>query len=139
MTRRSLTPMAIGLAVLGLIASLALAPAANAARKPTLIVTQTPAQVRLVPGETIQITLSTNRTTGYSWSARVTGDRGAVRVSRGTYQAPQVPEGLVGAAGTTTWTVTAVADGTARVNIVATPPGGGAGSTETVTVIVKDC
>lgn len=131
--------MAIGLALLGLIASLALAPAANAARKPTLIVTQAPAQVRLVPGETIQITLSTNRTTGYSWSARVAGDRGAVRVSRGVYQAPQVPEGMVGAPGTTTWTVTAVADGTARVNIVATPPGGGAGSTETVTVIVKDC
>lgn len=138
MTRHR-TPAALGLTVLALLASLMLAPGAHAAQEPTLVVTQAPAQVRLAPGETIRITLSTNRTTGYSWRARVTGDRAAVAVSRGVYTAPQVPEGMVGAPGTTTWTVRAVGDGTAVVNIIATPPGGGAGTTEKVTVIVQDC
>jgi len=137
MTRRLRTPAALGLTVLALIASFVLAPSAQAARKPTLVVTQLPAQVRLAPGETVQVTLSTNRTTGYSWQAKATGS--AATVSRGTYQAPDTSTGMVGAPGTTTWTVKAVRAGTSRVNIVATPPGGGAGDTQTLTVIVQDC
>ena len=138
MTRRLIAATALALAAL--VAAGTLAPAADAAgKKPTLVVTQTPAQVRLVPGETIAITLSTNRTTGYSWSAKVAGKPGTITVSKGVYQAPTNTNGMVGVPGKTTWTVTADKDGTGVVKIVATPPGGGAGTTQTVTVIVKSC
>ncbi len=138
MPRRLIATIALALAAL--LAAAALAPAADAAgKKPTLVITETPAQVRLVPGETIAITLPTNRTTGYSWSAQTAGKPGAITVSKGVYQAPDNTNGMVGVPGKTTWTVTAKKNGTGVVKIVATPPGGGAGTTQTVTVIVKSC
>ena len=114
---------------------LATGPALAATPNPTLVVTQLPAQVRLVPGERIDLALSTNRTTGYTWSAKVSGDRSAVKVGPGVFVAP--PEtGMVGVPGTTTWSVKAAAPGKAVVSIVATPPGGGVGTTQKLTVIV---
>lgn len=129
------------LALAGLAAALVLAttPAAQAAPNPSLVITQTPAQVRLIPGETVDITLSTNVTTGYQWTAKAAGKKGTIKVSQGTYTAPANTEGMVGVPGTTTWTVTALKKGTGVVKIVATPPGGGAGTTSTVTVIVSTC
>ena len=101
----------------------------------TLTVTELPAQVRLVQTESVNVRLSTNLTTGYSWSTKVVGDTGAVTVSAGVYKAPVTD--LVGAPGTTTWTVTAKAKGTAVVKFYATPPGGGKKSLDgSLTVIV---
>jgi predicted secreted protein len=112
------------------------ASAAHAAKKPTLILTELPAQVRLIPGEVFDLKLSTNRTTGYSWSTKVTGQKSAVKVSKGKYEAPVTIPELVGAPGTTTWRITAVKQGRATIDIVATPPGGGTAEIQKLTVIV---
>lgn len=122
-----------------LFAAIALAVAggsgvAQAAKKPTLTVTELPAQVRLIPGERIDLRLSTNLTTGYTWSTKVTGQKSAVKVGKGKFVAPVTD--LVGVPGTTTWRITAMQPGKATIDIIATPPGGGAGEVETLTVIV---
>lgn len=108
--------------------------AAQAAKKPVLTVTELPAQVRLIPGEVINLRLATNVTTGYSWSTKVSGQSSAVKVGKGAYKAQNTD--LVGAPGTTTWKITAVKPGKAEVDIIATPPGGGKGDVQTLTVIV---
>ena len=136
MTRRILASAALVVALAG--SALTAAPA-SAAPNPTLVITQTPAQVRLVPGETFAITLQTNVTTGYQWNAAAVGKKGVLTVADGVYTAPSSPDGMVGAPGTTTWTVTANKVGTNVVQIVSTPPGGGDGTIQTVTVIVKKC
>lgn len=133
--RRRMTVPSIFLAGLLAASLTCVAAPAGAASDPTLVVTQLPAQVRLVPGEQIDLSLSTNRTTGYSWSAKVTGDTAAVRVGAGTYVAPPTT-GMVGVPGTTTWRITARQPGRAVVRIIATPPGGGTGTVERLTVIV---
>ena len=136
MTRRILATAALVVALTG--SALTAAPV-SAAPNPTLVITQTPAQVRLVPGETFAITLQTNVTTGYQWNAAAVGKKGVLTVADGVYTAPSSPDGMVGAPGTTTWTVTANKVGTSVVQIVSTPPGGGDGTIQTVTVIVKKC
>ena len=136
MTRRILATAALVVALTG--SALTAAPV-SAAPSPTLVITQTPAQVRLVPGETFAITLQTNVTTGYQWNAAAMGKKGVLTVSDGVYTAPSSPDGMVGAPGSTTWTVTANKVGTNVVQIVSTPPGGGDGTIQTVTVIVKKC
>ncbi len=108
----------------------------SSAADPTVVVTQLPAQVRLVPGESVVLSLSTNRTTGYTWSTRVRGDRSAISVSKGAYQAPASANGMVGVPGTTVWSITAEKVGTARVNVVTTSPGGERGSDGVLTIIV---
>lgn len=127
--------LAVALLATGLALGTAVVPAA-AASDPVLTVTVLPGQVRLIPGEAIELTLSTNRTTGYSWAAKVSGDKAAVKVGAGVYTAPDNTNGMVGVPGTTTWRITAKAVGKAVVSIVATPPGGGAGTTQKLTVIV---
>lgn len=118
-------------------AALALSTAGPAsASDHTLVVTQLPAQVRLIPGESVLLSLSTNRTTGYSWSTQVRGDTKAVSVSKGAYQAPAPANGMVGVPGTTVWTITADTVGTARVKVVTTSPGGDKGSDGVLTIIV---
>ena len=118
-------------------AALALSTAGPAsASDHTLVVTQLPAQVRLIPGESVLLSLSTNRTTGYSWSTQVRGDKKAVSVSKGAYQAPASANGMVGVPGTTVWTITADTVGTARVKVVTTSPGGDKGSDGVLTIIV---
>lgn len=111
--------------ILGL-SAVSAAPA-SAAKKPTLTVFELPAQVRLVPGESIQITLSTNRTTGYSWTADggccTANDKPIAKISKGVYKAPENTNGMVGVPGTTTWTVTAKRVGTTDIQIITRPPG----------------
>lgn len=105
------------------------APSASAAlpakKYPTLIVIQESTQVRLTPGERVRIQLSTNRTTGYTWIAQggccTANDQSIARISRGSYKAPVTD--LVGAPGTTTWTITALRPGTTDITIVTRPPG----------------
>lgn len=100
----------------------------------TLVVTELPAQVRLIPGEQIELKLTTNRTTGFTWRATKSGKKKAIKVSKGTPTAPETD--LVGAPGETTWTITARKLGTATVTITATPPGGGDPDVSELTVIV---
>ncbi|NKB92493.1 MAG: hypothetical protein GKR85_09515 [Candidatus Nanopelagicales bacterium] len=107
---------------------------ANSTGEVTLTVTELPGQVRLMPGEKIDLTLQTNRTTGYQWSASTTGKKKAIKVSKGEYT-PSA-SALAGAPGTTTWMITARKPGTAKVKISATPPGGGDPDISTLTVIV---
>ena len=93
----------------------------------TLIVRDLPAQVRLVPGEKVKIVLSTNLTTGYSWTAQggccTKDDKNIARVAKGVYTAPDNTNGMVGVPGTTTWTITALRTGTTDITIVTSPPG----------------
>lgn len=127
LTSRILRPVALG--TLAFAVALTLAPAATAAQPakkyPPLLVTQTSTQVRLAPGEKVRIQLSTNRTTGYSYIASggccTDGDLDVATVSKGTYKAPSGD--LVGAPGTTTWTVTARRPGTTDIIVVTRPPG----------------
>lgn len=140
MTRisRSLTGLlaaiALALGSLGLAATAAQADGHESNDDVTLIVTELPAQVRLIPGEKIELTLATNRTTGYTWTASKSGKKKAIKVSKGMYTAPNTD--LVGAPGETTWTITARKRGTTTVTISATPPGGGDPETSELTVIV---
>lgn len=136
MTRRLLATAALVVALAG---STLTAGPVSAAPNPTLVITQTPAQVRLIPGESFAITLPTNVTTGYQWNAAAMGKKGILTVSDGVYTAPSGSDGMAGAPGSTTWTVTATKVGTNVVQIVSTPPGGGDGTIQTVTVIVKKC
>lgn len=127
MATRTRTALSIALAALTM-ATVGLGAAGSASAKDTgLIVTQLPAQVRLVPGESIILSLSTNATTGYRWNAKSSGDATAVKVSQGVYQAPAA--GMVGVPGRTVWSISASKVGKAVVTIIATPPGGGAGTT----------
>ena len=94
----------------------------------TLVVQELPAQVRLIPGEAIELTLQTNRTTGYTWIAQgggrsIENNRRVARISRGVPTAPQNTGGMVGVPGTTTWTITAKRVGVTDVTIVTRPPG----------------
>ncbi len=109
--------------VAGVTAAVPAAAAQPAKKKPVLTVTVLPGQVRVLDGESVAVTLSTNVTTGYSWSTKVVGDQKAVTVSKGAYRAPSTE--LVGAPGQTTWIVKATGNGVAKVQILTTPPGGG--------------
>jgi predicted secreted protein len=114
----------VGAAIIAMVggAGIGISPAVQAADPPTLVVRDLPAQVRLVPGESVQLILSTNRTTGYTWLAQGQ-NRNIVRVSKGVYTAPAATNGMVGVAGTTTWTIRALRTGSTSVTIVTRPPG----------------
>lgn len=130
---------ATALATTALAASTLVAGAAYAApsaKNPTLVVNALPAQVRLIPGESILLSLSTNLTTGYTWSTKVTGDKKSVKVFQGVYQAPASANGMVGVPGTTAWSIKALKPGTSVVNIIETAPGGAVGSTSKLKIIV---
>ena len=128
----------IALAAVSLAASavVGVAPAASAAHDSALVVTQLPTQVRLIPGEHIVLSLSTNKTTGYTWSTTVTGKKSAVKVFQGVYAAPASTDGMVGVPGITSWDIQAKAVGTATVNVIATSPGGTAEAPQKLTIIV---
>ena len=112
------------------------ASAAPAKPKVTLTITELPAQVRLVPGEAVRVRLSTNLTTGYTWTTKVVGRKASVSVADGVYKAPDTT--LVGAPGTTTWLVTADKAGTAVVKFLTSPPGEDTtSSVGSLTVIVR--
>lgn len=101
----------------------------------TLVVTQLPAQVRLIPGESIALSLSTNATTGYTWDTKISGDTKSVKVFQGVYAAPAAT-GMVGVPGTTLWQITAKSVGKAVVTVVTTSPGGQKSNVGKLTVIV---
>ncbi len=104
----------------------------------TATLTILPAQVRLIPGESVTVRLVTNVTTGYSWSYRVSGTRSSVKVVQ-KRPAPPAPGGLIGAPTTTDWVVTAKSAGTAVVTFLTTPPGGGKATSvgKLTTIVMK--
>lgn len=114
---------------------LALSPASAANSDATLVVTQLPAQVRLIPGESIIVSQSTNATTGYTWGTKVTGAKKSVKVDKGIYAAP-AETGMVGVPGVTTWKITAKKVGKATVTITTTSPSGETSDVGKLTVIV---
>jgi predicted secreted protein len=127
-TRRAMAVVSALVLASGLVAVTGTsASAAPAAKKPVLTVRDLPAQVRLVPGESVRLVLQTNLTTGYTWKAEggccTKDDKPIARVSRGVYKAPADTGGMVGVPGTTTWIITAVRPGTTQVEIVTSPPG----------------
>lgn len=129
--------------IAGLLAAGATIGSPAAAKDTGLVVTQLPAQVRLIPGESIVLSLETNATTGYTWSAQVSGKKSSVKVGAGIYRAPASANGMVGVPGRTIWSIEAAKPGKATITILATPPGGGAatstdaqGRTQRLTVIV---
>ncbi len=110
---------ALGLALTSL---LTIAPAQAKPIDNTVTLTILPAQLRLTPGESATIQLSTNYTTGYSWSYKVTGKKKSVTVLQKQPAAP-ADDALIGAPTTTDWVVTAKRKGTATVTILTSPPG----------------
>lgn len=111
------------------------APAQAASKDITLVVTELPAQVRLIPGESITLSLSTNATTGYTWDTKVTGNKKSVKVFQGVYAAP-AETGMVGVPGRTIWQITAKNVGKAVVTVTTTSPGGATSNVGKLTVIV---
>lgn len=125
MRKRIAAVAAIGMALL--LAVPATAASAAPAKDDTLIVRDLPSRVRLVPGEQVKLVLTTNVTTGYQWLAQggccAKGNKPIVKVSDGVYLAPDATTNMVGVAGTTTWTITALRKGKTQVTIVTRPPG----------------
>jgi len=117
------------LAVSVLLAVPVTAAAAAPAADSTLIVRDLPSRVRLIPGEKVKLVLPTNVTTGYQWLAQggccTKGGQPVVTISKGVYAPPASTGGstMVGATGTTTWTIKAVRPGKTQVTIVTRPPG----------------
>ncbi|MCX6423555.1 MAG: protease inhibitor I42 family protein [Actinobacteria bacterium] len=104
---------------------------------PTLVVLRVPTQVWITDGEAIVLSQETSKSTGYSWKVKVAGDKSAVKVDAGEYQAP-ASTGMVGVAGTTTWYIKALAPGQAVLSLIATPPGGGSPTTKKLTITVMN-
>ena len=102
---------------------------------PTLVVLRIPTQVWISDGTAIVLSQQTNKSTGYSWTIKVTGDKKVVKVDAGEYTAPS-SDGMVGASGTTNWYIKTLAPGEAVVNLIATPPGGGKPTTKKLTITV---
>lgn len=138
MIRRSLARMsALAVAVVLASTALAVAPAQAKPVNNTVTITVLPAQVRLIPGESATVRLETNLTTGYTWSYRVVGRKGAVKVVQNS-PATLPADAPLGAPTTTDWVVTATSRGTAVVKILSTPPGSTKASVVgSLTVIVR--
>ena len=108
------------------LAGSAVTGAALASTSSSVTITSLPAKVTLKVGQQATLTLKTNITTGTRWvigaSPCCTKDNKAVaKVSKGVYTAPTTT--LVGAPGTTTWTITGLRPGTGNVIVVTRPAG----------------
>lgn len=132
---RFLKPVSVLFVALFLSAGAFTAPAHAASKDITLVVTELPAQVRLIPGESITLSLSTNATTGYTWDTKVSGTKNSVKVFQGVYAAPAAT-GMVGVPGQTLWKITAQKVGKAIVTVTTTAPGGAISNVGRLTVIV---
>ena len=107
--------------------ALAVAPAStHASTHASTTITSLPGKVTLKVGQKATLTLKTNITTGTRWIVAgtpcCTSDNKAIaKVSKGVYTAPTTT--LVGAPGTTTWTITGLRPGTGYVTVVTRPAG----------------
>ncbi|MGB4689994.1 MAG: protease inhibitor I42 family protein [Candidatus Nanopelagicales bacterium] len=102
---------------------------AQAAKDPakgdyTLSVEMQTGQIRLLPDDIIVVSLQNNPTTGYSVSAKITGKKKAVKLSKGFYAATPNPSGMVGSGGVTNWGLEALKPGVATMVVTMTAPSG---------------
>jgi predicted secreted protein len=109
-----------------LIAGSAVTATAQASTPSADTITKLPAKVTLTVGHQATLTLKTNITTGTRWIVAGTpcctpSGKAIAKVSKGTYTAPVTT--LVGAPGTTSWTITALRPGTGYVTVVTRPAG----------------
>ena len=114
---------------------------AQAAKDPakgdyTLSVEMQTGQIRLLPDDIIVISLQNNPTTGYSVSAKITGKKKAVKLSKGFYAATPNSSGMVGGGGVTNWGLEAMKPGVATVVVTITAPSGKVDQTFKLKVIV---
>jgi len=119
---RSVRSVAIAASfAVGLTALVAMTPAASATSNKLLTV---PGKTTLAVGQSADVRLATNPSTGYHWVTTITGDKSAIKLSKGVYKTMgQV--GLVGAGGVTVWTITGKAGGKAKITFGTVAPGGG--------------
>ena len=122
---RATLTMIIGTAAISALA--VAAPTAALANDSGKTVTQLPSTVSINTGQSVTLTLTTNVTTGYTWKASVP-KKSTVSVSKGVYKAPS--GNAMGAAGTTSWTITGKKSGNTVVTIVATAPDGTQSTTD---------
>lgn len=73
--------------------------------------------VNLTRGQTWNLSLDSNPTTGYSWQTQVSPEGQDVIKVTSEYAAAQHPVGMTGVGGKHTWTVTAVKQGEAKVEL----------------------
>lgn len=101
-------------------ALVAMAPAAHA--KNDLLTV--PGKATLAVGQSADVRLATNPSTGYHWVTTITGDPTTITLSKGVYKTfGQL--GLPGSAGVTVWTITGKKAGKAKITFGTVPPGGG--------------
>jgi len=123
----------VAAAGVALMALMAVAPLATAASTKFVTV---PGKVHVAVGESVKVRMATNPSTGYSWKTTITGDKSAIKLSKGVYKSP-AETGLVGAPGVTEWTITGKAVGKDKITFASIPPGGGSAAFDaalTVTV-----
>lgn len=121
------TTMTMTLASVAIGALAVAAPTAALANDSGKTVTQLPSTVSIAVGQSVNLTLTTNTTTGYTWKASVP-KQSTVSVGKGVYKAPSGD--AVGAAGTTTWKIKGTKSGKTVVTIVATAPDGTQSTTD---------
>lgn len=80
-------------------------------------------QLTVMTGDTFQITLRGNLTTGYHWGLADSLDAKVVTLVRHAYVPDPHPQGAVGSGGTDHWTFRAVAAGRTQVALGQYPPG----------------
>jgi inhibitor of cysteine peptidase len=73
-------------------------------------------QVSVKVGESFDVELAENRTTGYSWAIQIS-DEDVVSLTRDEYDPDQVPEGTVGSGGTRKLAFTGQAAGSATITL----------------------
>jgi predicted secreted protein len=124
----------IATAAVALTALIAMPPSASAGSASFVTV---PGKVTIGVGESVKVKLSTNPSTGYSWTTTIRGNTSAITMTKGKYK-PPADTGMVGVPGVTVWTITGKAAGKAVITFSEMPPGGGpAASADKLTVTVR--
>jgi inhibitor of cysteine peptidase len=71
--------------------------------------------IELKPGQTMQVVLDANRTTGFSWTVEKVDAALLTLVGQPVYAIAEPKPGMVGVGGTETWHLLAVAPGEQRI------------------------
>jgi len=91
------------------------AKAATAAKKIELGDNDNGGTIHVRPGDTVQIKLRSNPTTGYSWALTDKLDEKVLKPNGNEYKVNDHPEGMVGVGGNDTWTFQALAAGKTEI------------------------
>jgi predicted secreted protein len=80
-------------------------------------------RITVAAGDTFQVTLAANMTTGYHWELADSLDASRVVLVRHVYVPHPNPRHAAGSGGTDHWTFRAVSRGTTRISLAYFPPG----------------